>query len=38
MKKFFKTVLCLGLVGVGAMVAIQFQPVRDGLKKIGIPL
>ena len=38
MKKFFKTVLCLGLIGAGTMFAIQFQPVRDGLKKIGIPL
>lgn len=38
MKKFFKFVLCTGVLAVGALVAIQFQPVRDALKKIGVPL
>ena len=38
MKKFFKTVFWLGLTALGALVAIQFQPVRQELKKLGLPL
>lgn len=38
MKKFFKNVFCLGLLAGGAVVAVQFQPVRDFLKKLGVPL
>lgn len=38
MKKFFKTVFWLGLTAVGGLVALQFQPVRDALKKVGVPL
>ena len=38
MKKFIKSIFCLGLLAGGVVVAIQFQPVRDALKKIGVPL
>ena len=38
MKKFFKTVFWLGLTGVAGLVALQFQGVRDVLKKLGLPL
>lgn len=38
MKKFIKFVLCTGVLAVGALVAIQFQPVRDFAKKLGLPL
>lgn len=38
MKKFFKAVFCTAMIAFGALVAIQFQPVRDALKKAGIPL
>lgn len=38
MKKLFKSLLWLGLIAGGAVIAIQFQPVRDALKKIGVPL
>ena len=37
MKKFIKSIFCLGLLAGGAVIAIQFQPVRDALKKIGVP-
>lgn len=38
MKKFFKFVFKAGLVAAAGLVAIQFQPVRDALKKVGVPL
>lgn len=38
MKKFFKALLCLGLIGVGAVVAVQYRPVREKLKELGLPL
>ncbi len=38
MKKLFKALFCMGLLAGGAVVAIQFQPVREALKKAGLPL
>lgn len=38
MKKFLKFAVCSGMIAVAALVAIQFQPVRDALKKVGVPL
>lgn len=38
MKKLFKFLFKLGLVAGAGVIAIQFQPVRDALKKIGVPL
>lgn len=38
MKKFIKFVLCAGVLAVGGLIAIQYQPVRDFAKKIGLPL
>lgn len=37
-KKLFKCLFKLGLVAGAGVIAIQFQPVRDALKKIGLPL
>lgn len=38
MKKLFKVLFKLGLIAGVGVVAIQFQVVRDALKKIGVPL
>ena len=38
MKKFFKFVFFTGLIALGGIVAIQFQPVREELRKLGLPL
>ncbi len=38
MKKFFKFVFWTGVIALGGIIAIQFQPVRDFLKKLGAPL
>lgn len=37
-KKIFKWVLILGFTALGGLIAIQFDPVRDALKKLGLPL
>lgn len=38
MRKLLKWTFLLGLAAVGTLVAIQFDPVRDALKKLGLPL
>ncbi len=38
MKKFFKFVFRLGLLAGAVVIALQFQPVRDAVKKLGIDL
>lgn len=38
MKKFFGLLFKLGLLAGAGVIAVQFQPVRDALKKIGVPL
>ncbi len=36
MKKLIKVLFKLGLVAGAAVVALQFQPVRDAVNKLGI--
>ena len=38
MKKFFKFVFKAGLVAGAVVVALQFQPVRDAVSKLGIEM
>lgn len=38
MKGFFKFVLKLGLLAGVAVVALQFKPVRDFAKELGLPV
>lgn len=37
-KKLFKWSCILGLTALAGLIAIQFDGVRDTLKKIGLPL
>ncbi len=38
MKKFFKFVFRAGLLAGAAVIALQFQPVRDFVSKLGIEM
>ncbi len=37
-KKIFKWTAILSILGLGGLIAIQFDPVRDALKKVNFPL